>query len=69
MKDKEKVSFHAPLHELDTEEQTYGCRANNPDICFNCMTEGVCAFTREDKICKKPSRAWKRQYKILLEQK
>ena len=27
-----KVSFNAPLNELDTEVQTYGCRANNPDI-------------------------------------
>lgn len=30
-----KVSFNAPLNELDTEVQTYGCRANNPDICAN----------------------------------
>ena len=48
-----KVSFNAPLNELDTEVQTYGCRANNPDIC---------AFTSEDGICRKPSRAWKKQY-------
>ena len=30
-----KVSFNAPLNELDTEVKTYGCRANNPDICAN----------------------------------
>lgn len=30
-----KVPFNAPLNELDTEKQTYGCRANNPDICAN----------------------------------
>lgn len=30
MTEKElKVPFSAPLNELDTEEQTYGCRANN----------------------------------------
>ena len=28
-----RIPFNAPLGELDTELQTYGCRANNPDIC------------------------------------
>ena len=52
------VPFNAPLNKEDTEEQTKGCRANNPDICaFNGIT-----FTRPDCICKKPSRAWKKQY-------
>ena len=56
------VPFNAPLNKEDTEEQTEGCRANNPDICaFNGITD-VCAFTRPDCICKKPSRAWKKQY-------
>ena len=27
--------FSAPLNPQDTEQQTYGCRANNPDICGN----------------------------------
>ncbi len=57
-----KVPFNAPLNLLDTEYQTYGCRQNNPNICSNNMLEGVCAFCREDGICKKPSRAWKKQY-------
>lgn len=36
MTEKElKVTFSAPLNELDTEKQTYGCRANNSDICAN----------------------------------
>lgn len=26
-----KVPFNAPLHKFDTEQQTYGCRANNPN--------------------------------------
>mgnify|MGYP000386190409 FL=1 len=57
-----KVSFNAPLNELDTEVQTYGCRANNPYICANNSITNICAFTSEDGICRKPSRAWKKQY-------
>lgn len=57
-----KIPFNAPLNEKDTEYQTYGCRANNPDICASNELEGVCAFSSSDCICKKPSRAWKKQY-------
>ena len=57
-----KIPFNAPLNEKDTELQTYGCRANNPDICANNELEGICAFSSTDCICKKPSRAWKKQY-------
>ena len=57
-----KIGFSAPLNEIDTETQTYGCRANNPDICKNNGVEGVCAFATDDCICRKPSRAWKKQY-------
>ena len=60
-----RIPFNAKLNELDTEEQTYGCRANNPDICANCYLPDICAFSRNDNICKKPSRAWKKQYQIL----
>lgn len=56
------VDFSAPLHELDTENQTYGCRANNPSICACNYLPGVCAFCTPDHVCKKPSRAWKKQY-------
>lgn len=56
------IPFNAPLHSQDTELQTYGCRANNPDICGNNGLLNVCAFSSEDCICKKPSRAWKKQY-------
>lgn len=62
-----KVLFSASLNELDTELQTYGCSANNPDICANNSVDGVCAFTSADCICKKPSRAWKKQYLKLKE--
>jgi len=60
-----KVPFNAPLNEQDTEIQTFGCRANNPDICANNSIAGVCAFTSDDCICKKPSRAWKKKYNEL----
>ena len=67
MKKKVKIAFKAPLNELDTAEQTYGCRANNPDICKNNGIPNVCAFEREDRICKQPSKAWKKQYLKLKE--
>lgn len=60
-----RIKFKAPFNELDTETQTYGCRANNPDICGNAYLENICAFVSQDCICKKPSSAWKRQYKKL----
>ena len=60
-----KIPFNAPLFEKDSETQTYGCRANNPDICANNMLSGVCAFVTEDGVCRKPSRAWKKQYNAL----
>lgn len=40
-----RFSLKAPLNIGDTETQTYGCRANNPDICKNCYVDGICAFT------------------------
>ena len=64
---KNKIPFKAPLHELDNERQTFGCRANNPDICAYNSLPGVCAFSSADGICKKPSRAWKKQYLLLKE--
>lgn len=61
------IPFNNPLNELDTEKQTYGCRQNNPDICKNNGLSDICAFEREDGLCKQPSRAWAKQYKKLLE--
>lgn len=60
-----KFGFNAPLNDKDSETQTYGCRANNPDICSNNSIPNVCAFESDDCICKKPSRAWKKQYNKL----
>lgn len=59
------VPFNAPLREKDSENQTEGCRVNNPNICASNMIPGVCAFCTVDHICKKPSRAWKKQYNKL----
>lgn len=61
-----KIPFNDPLQEGDTEYTTMGCRANNPDICANNCLEGICAFTSEDGVCRRPSRAWKKQYIKLL---
>ena len=63
-----KFSLKDPLYSKDTETQTYGCRANNPDICKNCYIENVCAFTSEDNICKAPSAKWKKYYFKLKEE-
>lgn len=64
-KSKLHIGFNAPLNEFDTEETTYGCRANNPDICNSNSLEGICAFVCDDCICKRPSKAWKKQYQKL----
>lgn len=66
MTEKElKIPFSAPLHEKDTELQTFGCRQNNPNICGNSGLSGICTFASKDGICRKPSRAWKKQYQKL----
>ena len=66
MTEKElKIPFNAPLNELDTETQIIGCRQNNPGICGNNGLPVVCAFANEDDICRKPSRAWKKQFQKL----
>lgn len=64
-----KVDFNAKLNKEDTEQQTYGCRQSNPDICGSNGLENICAFYREDHICKKPSKAWKKQYFKLINEK
>lgn len=66
---KLKIPFKAPLYELDSENQTYGCRANNPDICAIYGLPNVYVFVSDDCICKKSSRAWEKQYTKLKEDK
>lgn len=60
-----RVKFGAPLNKEDSETQTLGCRQNNPDICGYNRLADVCALCREDHICKKPSRAWKKKFNEL----
>ena len=67
MKSEYQVPFNAPLSDDDSETQTKGCRANNPDICKSYMLNGICAFCRDDHLCIKPSRSWKKQYNKLKE--
>jgi len=62
-----QIPFNAPLNNVDTETQTFGCRQNNPDICANNSLPGVCAFVTDDCICMKPSRAWGKKYRELKE--
>jgi len=65
---KNKTLYHADLHPLDTEKQTYGCRHTNPSICGRHSLPTVCAFAREDNICLAPSNSWPNQYKKLKDQ-
>ena len=62
-----RFSLKAPLNPGDGEKQTYGCRANNPDICKNCYLDNICAFVSEDHICRAPSIKWKKYYVALKE--
>ena len=59
---KQKDAFHAPLHILDTEQQTHGCRHTNPIICSRHNLPSVCAFAREDNICLAPPTSWAKQF-------
>lgn len=61
----EKYKFDAPLQPGDTKTTTKGCRANDPTICSSNSIPGICAFTSDDGICKKPTRAWAKQYEKL----
>lgn len=67
LKNKKKINFgfDSPLNPEDSPTQTYGCRARVASTCKNYMMENVCAYCREDTICQKPSRLWKKQYEKL----
>ena len=58
-------AFHAPLHPLDTEQQTRGCRHTNPDACAKNQMPKVCAFARADTMCLAPPQSWRRQFQKL----
>lgn len=67
MKSELYIGFNSPLNSKDTESATYGCRANNPEICRFYMLDGICAFVCDDQLCRHPSRSWMKQYKKLKE--
>jgi hypothetical protein len=54
-----------PLHPMDTEKQTFGCRHTNPDICANNSLPGKCAFVKPDKICLIPPTSWPKSFLVL----
>ena len=67
MEEELKVPFSAPLNKLDTEAQTYGCRANNSDFWANNFIQDVCVFNSKGYIIwRKPSRAWRKQLQVVL---
>ena len=61
-----QIESSASLNPQDSPCQTYGCRHQNPNNCQNNSMENVCAFVRDDNICKKPPTTWARQYEKLL---
>ena len=61
------VGFRAPLNEKDSADETFGCRANNPDICKFNGTD-FCAFCNCEHICRKPPKTWPKQYENLKNQ-
>ena len=62
---KNEKAFHAPLHPVDTEKKTKGCRHTNPNICSKNGLPKVCAFARADGVCLAPPASWPKQYKKL----
>jgi len=63
------TAFHAPLHPLDSETQTHGCRHANPNFCAKNSVPGLCAFVRKDNICLSPPKTWKTQFPKLFIQR
>ena len=61
-------AFHAPLHPLDSENQTHGCRHTNPNFCGKNSVPGICAFVRKDNICLSPPNTWKKRFQKMFVQ-
>ena len=68
MDKKLRFDFNDKQKKDDKENQTLGCRQKNSDICSSNGIENICAFASPDGICKKTSRAWKKQYDKLLKE-
>ena len=60
-----KSAFHAPLHPLECEGQTYGGRYTTPEFCAKNRLPKVCALVRKDNICLAPPQFWRKQFKKL----
>jgi len=58
-------AYHAPLHPLDSETQTYGCRHTHPEFCAKNRLPKVCALVRADHLCHAPPHLWAKQFKRL----
>jgi len=65
----DNTKFNAALTRGDTEFQTKGCRHTSPVACRQNRLQEKCAFVRNDGMCLIPSRAWKKQFAKLLEEK
>jgi hypothetical protein len=63
-----KKAVPAPLHPLDSETQTYGCRHAHPEFCGKNRLPKACAFVRADKICLAPPNYWKKEFRKLKEE-
>lgn len=57
-----------PLVDGDTENQTFGCRHSNPNICAKNSMQGVCAFVSDENICNAPPASWRKLYLQLSEE-
>jgi len=64
-KSDNRSEFHAPLREGDTRAETVGCRHTHPNFCAKNLMPNICAFVREDGICKSRPRSWPKQYEKL----
>jgi hypothetical protein len=63
------TAFNAPLHPLDSEMQTFGCRYAYPVHCSKNGLPKVCGLVRADKICYAPPHFWSKQFKKLQAKK
>ncbi len=57
-----KSAFHAPLHPLECEGQTYGGRYTTPEFCAKNRLPQVCALVRKAHICLAPPQFWRKQF-------
>lgn len=62
---KNDKAFHAPVHLLDSETKTFGCRHANPDFCGKNRMPKICAFVRSDNLCFAPPQRWSKQFQKL----